>query len=64
MQVKQIAVPADSSIVLRSKERLRLEEEERGRVKEQILKMTQHESPIKEGNEEEEEEDELDRSFE
>lgn len=40
-QVKQIEVPADASIAVRNKERQRAEQEERGRVKEQIMKMTQ-----------------------
>ena len=40
-QVKHIEVPADAGIAVRNKERQRAEEEERGRVKEQIMKMTQ-----------------------
>jgi|APCry1669190288_1035285.scaffolds.fasta_scaffold179049_1 Up-frameshift suppressor 2 len=40
-QVKQIEVPVDASIAIRSKERQRAEEEERGRVREHIMKMTQ-----------------------
>ncbi len=34
-------MPADASIAVRNKERQRAEQEERGRVKEQIMKMTQ-----------------------
>jgi hypothetical protein len=40
--VKQIDVPMNAYLAIKTKERIQLEEEEREKVKEQIMKMTAH----------------------